>query len=895
MDLNPDEKSGYVDGTLSYLQPSNLQELFQPGQSVITRLSKIDAEKQRFLGSIHMNECSESGVDSSLVLLKTYLQSRAKVHQQLFAQNNELGAYMNLKVGDVVQVIVNSVLKKGILCDTTCGAKGLVTKDLLGDVEPKSGKTYRAVVLFIDLLTPCIELTLDSKVIQSVLSHKENVKSQVKKNQTLKAKILLVKPEFILVSLRGHGNGKFAYVPVRQHLNDVDFNKAYKLGCLAEVILKDCIDEYQLAVFKRHDLELNTSTEEQTQSLGLPTQNTLVGTIFEAKIRTIHAFQMNVVINKYHGRVHITEVSDNVEEGENPFSNYHPEQMVKVKVIGLRDLLTHKYLPLTGSNKKHILLECSMKESKMHPDKKDFTLKYNLNEGEKVMAYVTKVTQSKVWAQISPCQQGFIDLFHLSADTEVLNNASSHFLPGQGYHATIIHFENDTRVALSLLEHEIKLAENEEVTAVITNIKCGNCFHVKLPFGRVGVVNQKPSVLHYVGQYIKCKIDSLKTDSDICALSLVNQSDLPSRKMRKRKDSSHNYAPQLNNQTETPKTKIKKIDNSKKVQIEVPRLTIDGFSWKGDVLSSDVNIDENSDSDDETIKNESVEIKKKRKHSEEIRIQEHEYDQIKNIQKVQSSADYEKLVLQSPNSSVIWIAYMTHHIELGETEKARMVAERALSTILFREEQEKLNIWVAYLNMETIYGDPGDVKKLLDRAVTFNNPIDIYLKMCDIYVANGNSLEAEKLFKKMTEKYKHEKLIWKSYGQFLFKNGQVDIARNSLQRALLVLDKRQHVEVIIKYATLEFSHGDIERGRTIFENLIASYPGRTDIWSVYVDMVVKAGDITGARHLMERAVKQKVKAKKLSFLIQKFKKFEETYGTEEQVEKVNELASSVLN
>ncbi|KAH9518455.1 Protein RRP5, partial [Bulinus truncatus] len=73
--------------TLSYLQPSNLQELFQPGQSVITRLSKIDAEKQRFLGSIHMNECSESGVDSSLVLLKTYLQSRAKVHQQLFAQN----------------------------------------------------------------------------------------------------------------------------------------------------------------------------------------------------------------------------------------------------------------------------------------------------------------------------------------------------------------------------------------------------------------------------------------------------------------------------------------------------------------------------------------------------------------------------------------------------------------------------------------------------------------------------------------------------------------------------------------------------------------------------------------------------------------------------------------
>ena len=55
------------------------------------------------------------------------------------------------------------------------------------------------------------------------------------------------------------------------------------------------------------------------------------------------------------------------------------------------------------------------------------------------------------------------------------------------------------------------------------------------------------------------------------------------------------------------------------------------------------------------------------------------------------------------------------------------------------------------------------------------------------------------------------------------------------------------MEVITRFATLEFNHGDAERGRTMFENLIASYPGRTDLWSVYVDMVVKVGDIEGAR------------------------------------------------
>ncbi|KAK0053509.1 protein RRP5, partial [Biomphalaria pfeifferi] len=127
-------------------------------------------------------------------------------------------------------------------------------------------------------------------------------------------------------------------------------------------------------------------------------------------------------------------------------------------------------------------------------------------------------------------------------------------------------------------------------------------------------------------------------------------------------------------------------------------------------------------------KSESLEMKN-RKHAEELKIQEHELDQLINITHVQSSSDFEKLVLQSPDSSVVWIAYMTYLIELGEIENARLVAERAINTILFREEQEKMNVWMAYLN-------PTDVKKLLLRAVSCNNSLNLYLKMCNIYVAN---------------------------------------------------------------------------------------------------------------------------------------------------------------
>jgi rRNA biogenesis protein RRP5 len=43
-------------------------------------------------------------------------------------------------------------------------------------------------------------------------------------------------------------------------------------------------------------------------------------------------------------------------------------------------------------------------------------------------------------------------------------------------------------------------------------------------------------------------------------------------------------------------------------------------------------------------------------------------------------------------------------LQATEIEKARAVAQRALSTISFREEQEKLNVWCALLNLENLYG-----------------------------------------------------------------------------------------------------------------------------------------------------------------------------------------------
>lgn len=55
------------------------------------------------------------------------------------------------------------------------------------------------------------------------------------------------------------------------------------------------------------------------------------------------------------------------------------------------------------------------------------------------------------------------------------------------------------------------------------------------------------------------------------------------------------------------------------------------------------------------------------------------------------------------------------------------------------------------------------------------------------------------------------------------------------------------VDVIVKFAQLEFQLGDVERAKAIFENTLSTYPKRTDVWSVYIDMTIKHGSQTAVR------------------------------------------------
>ena len=67
----------------------------------------------------------------------------------------------------------------------------------------------------------------------------------------------------------------------------------------------------------------------------------------------------------------------------------------------------------------------------------------------------------------------------------------------------------------------------------------------------------------------------------------------------------------------------------------------------------------------------------------------------------------------------------------------------------------------------------------------------------------------------------------------------------------------------LRFGVLEFKHGESERGKSIFENIVSNYPRRVDQWNVYIDMAVKGGEVGFARELYDRMADLNLQPKKM--------------------------------
>ncbi|KAL6431723.1 hypothetical protein ACFW04_007334 [Cataglyphis niger] len=259
-----------------------------------------------------------------------------------------------------------------------------------------------------------------------------------------------------------------------------------------------------------------------------------------------------------------------------------------------------------------------------------------------------------------------------------------------------------------------------------------------------------------------------------------------------------------------------------------------------------------------------------------------------------STDQFDKLVLSNPDSSLVWIQYMAYHLQATEIDKARAIARRAIKTINFREENERLNVWSAWLNLESRFGTPESLNDVFREAVRTNDAFKIYTHMLTVHVDAGRRIELKKLIDTITSKFKQDPQAWINCGAALLKIGLKEKSRHIMQRAVQSLPASQHVNLLVRFANLENKLGDKERAQTLFEHILSSYPKRVDVWSCYVDCLTKSEDIDIARRVLERACIQTLPARKMKTLFTKFKNFEEKYGTPETVASIVQMAANYV-
>lgn len=152
-----------------------------------------------------------------------------------------------------------------------------------------------------------------------------------------------------------------------------------------------------------------------------------------------------------------------------------------------------------------------------------------------------------------------------------------------------------------------------------------------------------------------------------------------------------------------------------------------GFKWSADQDSASED-DSPSESDDDADADQEVRKKKKRARKEI----EQDLTADLHTKAPESNSDFERLLLGSPNSSYLWVQYMAFQLQLSEVEKAREIAKRALKTINFREEQEKLNVWTALLNLENVYGTEESLEATFKDSARHNDSKTIHLRLAAI-------------------------------------------------------------------------------------------------------------------------------------------------------------------
>ena len=115
--------------------------------------------------------------------------------------------------------------------------------------------------------------------------------------------------------------------------------------------------------------------------------------------------------------------------------------------------------------------------------------------------------------------------------------------------------------------------------------------------------------------------------------------------------------------------------------------------------------------------------------------------------------EFDKQLIANPNQSYLWIQYMAFmHDHLG-MDAARRVAEKGVKSISMDNDQEKLNLWTAFANLELNFGTPKTLESVTKRALEINDKLKMTLNLIQVYKTAQKYDKVDELYRQLTKKH----------------------------------------------------------------------------------------------------------------------------------------------
>ncbi|KAF9346551.1 rRNA biogenesis protein rrp5 [Mortierella sp. AD094] len=774
-----------------------------------------------------------------------------------------------------------------------------------------------------------------------------------KTQESLEAVIELVKDDYLVLSIPQFNN-LIAFAATRSFNNRkarfISYKAGEKIKVIAAYVPKtmgkgQTAERVILAIEQASASSSRNGTAKESKkaaSSGIEKfEDVKEGVITTGRVAGIQNAGLDIHLGgKVFGRVHLSDVADTYANSETLLKGFKKGQIIKCFVLNV-----------DSSNKK---IDLSLRSSRLTPEDhavvNDPEVKSigDLAAGGILQGFVSNVADKGLFVALNHKLSGRVKIAEMSDD--YLKDWKSHFIVGQLVKAKVVNVNQDrNQIELTLKASQIDptikaiqtladFTKGEKVKGTIKAVKDIGVF-IKIDNSAVSGLchiseiseNHVPDVskLYSVGDPVKAKILDIDLEKKRISFGLKSSYFEEGDAEEDEEESDEEEEEEEEVDEDGEEDEDQDMEGVSDVDIEMgeadsdddeddededededdeevenifaghdddsdvemtdaaPLAVASGFNWDGRNDAEDDTKSDGSDSDDSDDDERSSKKKKAKKQAAVAVTDETEDLQ---SQAPQVAADYERLLLGSPNSSYLWINYMAFQLQLSEISKAREIGQRALKSINFREEQEKMNVWVALMNLENTFGSADTLEEVFKNAVQTCEPKKIYLQLVKIYERSNKIELATELYNTMTKKFGQSSKVWTGFGHFQLHHGNLEAGRELLQRSLKSLPKRKHIKTISKFAQLEFKYGEPERGRTIFEGVMSNYPKRIDLWSVYIDMEVRNGEQDAVRRLFARVVSLKLSSKKMKFFFKKWLAYEKDNGDEEHIDEVKRRA-----